>query len=169
MPHDPEELDDEKLAELERFFAPLASVLVAFAERHNLRIEKYHRGQPNWSFIFRLSDQGSLGHLQVLRTGAEEVLIAGHREQRDVERLRRFIALVGQVTVPRDSPHFADALKTMLAAIINLPTSQLKPDGFDHLSRRQEFARACEYFAAQPLAKLDCLGAPFAPSFPAGP
>jgi hypothetical protein len=154
MHQDPEHLDDEELAEVERFFAPLAPLLVAFAERHNLRIEKYHRGQSNWSFIFRLLEEGSRGHVQVLRTGVNEVLIAGNREQRDFERFRRFIGRVGHVTLLRDSPHFADALKAMLAEVINLPTSHLKPDSFDWSSRTHEFLRAREFFAAEPLARL---------------
>ena len=57
------DLTDAKLADFERFFAPLA--LEAFAQRHNLQVEKYRYAWPNWSFHFRIDDEGSRGHLQV--------------------------------------------------------------------------------------------------------
>jgi hypothetical protein len=125
-----EDLVDHKLADFEGFFAPLASVLVAFGERHNLRIEKYHRGQPNWSFHFRIGELGR-GHLQVLGSGPSEVLIAGGREQRDFERYLRFIGQVGAVRVPMDCPQFAQELGEVLLEIVDLPTSELRTDGFD--------------------------------------
>lgn len=155
---DPELLTDAKLADFERFFAPLAPVLEAFAERHNLRIEKYHRAQANWSFLFRLAEEGSRGHLQVLRVGDNKVLIAGHRERRDFGRLRRFISFegIGNATLSRDDPQFAEQLESMLVRTVNYPDSELKSDGFDYSTRsREENDIGRKVFAAEPLVRLD--------------
>jgi hypothetical protein len=57
MIRDPD-LTDAMLADFERRYAPLAPMLVAFAKRHNLRLEKYHYAQPNWSFHCRIGESG---------------------------------------------------------------------------------------------------------------
>ena len=75
------DLTEEKLAEFERFFSPLAPMLAAFAERHNLQVEKYRYAQLNWSFYFRIDEEGSRGHLQVQRADDNRVFIAGSRDR----------------------------------------------------------------------------------------
>jgi hypothetical protein len=155
---DPEDLTDEKLADFERFFAPLAPMLEAFAERHNLRIEKYHRGQPKWAFLFRLVEEGSRGHVSVLWVGDDQVFILGGRERRDFERFRSFSARggVGQLTLSRDDPQFAEQLEAMLTNTVNYPDAQLKSDGFDYSTRsREENDLGRRLFAAEPLVRLD--------------
>jgi hypothetical protein len=44
-------------AESERFFAPIAAMLGAFAESHHLQIAKEH-GSSAWNFHFGLRDEG---------------------------------------------------------------------------------------------------------------
>jgi hypothetical protein len=158
MYDDPELLTEAKLAELERFFAPLAALLQAFAERHNLRIDKYHRAQANWSFIFRLVGEGTIGHIQVLRVGDNQVLIAGHRERRDFEGFRRFISRggVATLTLSRDDPRFAEELESMLVRTVSHPDSRLVSDGIDWSTRsREENDLSRRLFAAEPLVRLD--------------
>jgi hypothetical protein len=46
---------DFNVKELERFFSALASVLESFAQRHNLRLEKYYHQAPSWGFLYWLS------------------------------------------------------------------------------------------------------------------
>jgi hypothetical protein len=146
---------DEILAEYERFFLPLAPTLEAFAARHHLRIERYQKGQANWSFIFRMGEDGSLGHLQVLRIRDDQVLVVAHREQRDFQHCVRLIGAVGEIRLKRDDPQLAEQLKAMLAKIVNVPKSELRPDRFDWASRRDEFLTARGLFAAEPLVSLD--------------
>ncbi len=155
---DPEDLTEAKLADFERFFAPLAPILEGFAERHNLRIEKYHRAQASWSLIFRLAEEGTRGSIQVLRVGIDQVFIAGNRERRDFERFRRFISYrgIGTVTLAREDPQFAQQLESMLTKTLNYPDPQLKSDGFDYSTRsREENDLGREVFAAEPLVRLD--------------
>ena len=151
---DPENPDTETLAEYERFFSPLAPMHEAFAEEHNLRIETYHRGQPNWSFLFRMAEEGSLGHLQVLRVGPDQVLVAGHREQRYFENCVRLIGVVGEARLKRDDPQLEGQLMTMLSKVVNVPQTELRTDGFDWTSRREEFLLASRLIAAEPLVSL---------------
>jgi hypothetical protein len=44
--------EPEPLAQLERFFAPLAPAIVDLVERHNLLLEKYYHEAPMWSLEF---------------------------------------------------------------------------------------------------------------------
>src|SRR5579872_732750 len=44
---------DFNVKELERFFSALAPVLEGFAQRHNLRLEKYYHEEPSWGFLCR--------------------------------------------------------------------------------------------------------------------
>ena len=151
---DPENPDTETLAEYERFFSPLAPMLEAFAEQRNLRIETYHRGQPNWSFLFRMAEEGSLGHLQVLRVGHDHVLVAGQREQRYSEKCVRLIGVVGETRLKREDPQLEGQLIAMLSKVVNLPKTELRTDGFDWSSRRDEFLLASRLIAAEPLVSL---------------
>jgi hypothetical protein len=160
MYDDPEYLTDAKLEQFERFFAPLAPALEAFAQRHNLRIEKYHRAQPNWSLHFRMDDLGSRGHLQILKVGDNQVLVAGHRERIDLEGSRRLIVGGGvdKVTLTTADPQVREHLRSMLLKIINYPESEMVSDGFDWLRAqrsREERDMVFRLFVAEPLVSLD--------------
>jgi hypothetical protein len=135
------DLTEEKLAEFERFFSPIASTVLGFAERHNLgAVEKYRWAHAQWVFDFRLAEEGSRGHLQVGRTVDEQVSIMGTTDHLDLKAYRRLVSVgaIGRVTVPRDAAQVADALEDVLIRIVTLPISEMRPDGWDHSSWRVE-------------------------------
>lgn len=156
MIRDPD-LTDEKLAEFEQFYSPIAATLTAFAERHNLRIEKYRYAQANWSFEFRMAEKGSRGHLQVLRVRDEQVMVVGSADHLDFKECRRLVTNggVGQVTLPRDATQVADALEDVLIRIVTLPISEMRPDGGDHPQWCVDANQARAALAAMPLVKMD--------------
>jgi hypothetical protein len=153
------DLTDEKLAEFEQFYSPIAATLTAFAERHNLRIEKYRYAQANWSFEFRLTEYGSRGHLQVLRVRDEQVMVVGSADHLDLWACRRLVTNggVGEVTLPRDAAQVADALEEVLIRIVTLPISEMRPDGGDHPSWCVDRDQVRAGLAAMPLVKMDKL------------
>src|SRR5439155_3182766 len=53
MPNGNPNFETEELPAFEAFFRPLAPLLERFAATHNLKIERYHRQLPAWSFRFR--------------------------------------------------------------------------------------------------------------------
>jgi hypothetical protein len=117
-------------AEFERRYAPLTPMLLAFAKRHNLRLEKYHYAQPNWSFHFRIGETGR-GHLQVMRPRDDEVVVVGHREEFDFDRGRRYIAISRPLTLTRlrlDSPDIEKTVKAALERVVKVPLSELELD-----------------------------------------
>jgi hypothetical protein len=158
MIRDPD-LTDEKLAEFEQFYSPIAATLTAFAERHNLRIEKYRYAQANWSFEFRMAEYGSRGHIQALRVRDEQVMVVGHADHLDLWRCRRLVTNggVGEVTLPRDAAQVGDALEDVLTRIVTLPISEMRPDGGGHSSwcAEREANQVRAGLAAMPLVKMD--------------
>jgi len=156
MVRDPEHPDAEMLAEWERYFASVAHTLNAFAELHQLRIEKYEKGSAAWNFRFRLGDGGQ-GLVQALRSGTNELFIAGSRERRDLERFRRFTRRWEPQVVSRDDPRLELILKSLLKEIVELPTEHLESDGKDYTGRwpRRDFPALRAYLASLPLATID--------------
>ena len=65
---------DFNVKELERFFSALAAVLEGFAQRHNLRLEKYYHQAPSWGFLFR-HPSGGVGKIEVQRVSEATVCI----------------------------------------------------------------------------------------------
>src|SRR5256885_16709010 len=125
------ELADDKFAELEGCFSPLAPMLQAFAERHNLRIEKYRHLSPRWDFVFR-PGADEIGCIMVLREDRDGVSVFGVRELRDVERFRRAIRSWRGSIIFRDDPRLEGALKSLLVEIVTSSRDELKFDGEDY-------------------------------------
>ena len=89
MPNGEPRLHASNRAETEKFFAPIADALAAFAERHNLKLEKYYHEAPSWSFAFR-HPKGGVAKVEVSRTGqAPEVSCAWWYD--DYDTLQRHI------------------------------------------------------------------------------
>jgi hypothetical protein len=157
--YDPD-LTEEKLAEFERFFSPIAPTIMAFAERHNLqKIEKYRWAHAQWIFDFRMAEEGSRGFLQVARTLSEQVHIGGTADHLDLKEGVRLVSKeeIGNVVVPRESLQVADALEDVLVRIVTLPLAEMRPDGGDHsrwrMEREGNQVRAA--LAALPLVRMD--------------
>jgi hypothetical protein len=157
MVRDPEHPDAEMLADWERYFAPVAHTLTAFAELHQLRIEKYEKGSAAWNFHFRLRD-GGLGLVQALRSGTNDLFIAGSRERRDLDPFRRFTRRWEPQVVSRDDAQLNVILKSLLTEIVELPTEQLESDGRDYTTNRwpqRDFSALRAHIASLPLATID--------------
>jgi len=122
---------DGRLGEFDEFFSPLAPMLHAFAERHNLQLEKYHHESASWDFEFRLS-LDEIGKIQVLRTERNSVSLFGVREVWDLERFRRATRQWYGTEVSRDDPRLQGALDSLLAKIVTLPRNDLKFDTKDY-------------------------------------
>ena len=140
-------------ADFEQRYAPLAPMLLGIARRHNLRIEKYRYAQPNWSFHFRIGDNGR-GHLQVMRPSANDVVVVGHREEFDFERGRRYGKIGGaltQTTLTLDSPDIEKTVKAALERIVKVPLSELEL----HAPPRQSTAGWRASIGGEPLVTLD--------------
>jgi hypothetical protein len=143
-------------AESERFFAPIAAMLSAFAKSHNLQIAKYEHGSSTWNFHFRLRDDGT-GLLQAMRSGENDLLLFGSRSRRDREQFRLFSRGWHGPVIPRDDPRLEVALTSLLREIVELPTESLESDGKDYRSLWQynDPAEGRAYVASLPLAKID--------------
>jgi len=59
---------------IEGFFSSLRSSIEAFAERHNLRIQKYYHDSPSWDLLFRHPARG-VGKIDILRRDEMHVAI----------------------------------------------------------------------------------------------
>jgi hypothetical protein len=69
-------LTKEEHEELERFFAPLAASLEAFAQLHGLKVDKYYHGGHSWGFLFLHPVKGT-GKIQVRRHDGSHVQVHG--------------------------------------------------------------------------------------------
>jgi hypothetical protein len=143
-------------AESERFFAPIAAMLGAFAESHHLQIARYEHGSAAWYFHFRLRDNGQ-GALYVGRSGENDLLLFGSRERRDPERFRSFSRSWHGPVIARDDPRLELALTSLLKEIVELPTESLESDGKDYrfLWQNNDPAEGRAYIASLALAKID--------------
>src|SRR6478609_7672079 len=151
-----DDLDRALHAESERFFAPIASMLSAFAESHHLKIAKYEHGSSTWNFHFRLRDNGQ-GLLQAMRSGENDLVLFGSRGRRDHERFRLFSRSWQGPVIARDDPRLELALTSLLKEIVALPTESLGSDGKDYrfLWQYNDPAEGRAYIASLPLAKID--------------
>ena len=80
---------DFNVKELERFFSALAAVLEGFAQRHNLRLEKYYHQAPSWGFLFR-HPSGGVGKIEVQRVSEATVCILSYWWYDDFDAATRF-------------------------------------------------------------------------------
>jgi hypothetical protein len=74
LPNGDAEFHAQKRPELDRFFAPIADILTAFARQHNLKLERYYHQAPSWSFTFR-HPRGGVGKIEVCREDACKVSV----------------------------------------------------------------------------------------------
>ena len=93
---------DFKLKELERFFSVLAAVFESFAQRHNLRLEKYYHQAPSWGFLFR-HPSGGVGKIAVQRANEATVCILSDWWYDDFDAATRFIRTASAGPMPLNS------------------------------------------------------------------
>jgi hypothetical protein len=115
---------------LERFFAPIARALEDFAARHGLRLSKYEKQNPSWSYLFR-HPAGGVAHIQVLRADGATVHVVAHWHICDFEAFRRSTLSLGGSRIRSDDPGLSALLESTLAHLLALSTDRLVPDGVD--------------------------------------
>lgn len=117
-----------QLPQLESFFSKIATVLETFAQKHNLKLEKYYHDFPAWSFLFRHPLAG-LGHIQVTKKGDEAVTIAGMWWVDDHRTMTRASKDTITENVPADPIDLAEALEESLHQILSWPLGQWDETG----------------------------------------
>lgn len=116
-------LDRSQKAELDRFFAPIANALEDFAEKHNLRVERYYHDAPSWYFIFR-HPKGGVGKMEIYRKGEDKVQPVFARWFDDYDTLQRHIKVCTQPELAMDPAAIATSLETGLNLILSWRVDQ---------------------------------------------
>jgi len=111
---------DFDLAEMERFFAPLAGAIGRFAESRNLAIQKYYHESPAWDLCFK-HPIGGLGTIHLTRT-PEGALHLSAGVWKDVyEEFTRYIRRVARQRVEKDEASLTNELTRLLDEILTWP------------------------------------------------
>jgi hypothetical protein len=90
MPNGHPDFDVKERKELDRFFSALAPALEGFAQRHNLRLQKYYHQAPSWDFLFR-HPSGGVGQIEVQRASEATISIVSDWWYDDYDAATRFI------------------------------------------------------------------------------
>src|SRR5439155_15236553 len=108
---------DFNVKELGRFFSALAAVLEGFAQRHNLRLEKYYHQAPSWGFLFR-HPSGGVGKIEVQRVSEATVCILSYWWYDDFDAATRFIRSASVEPMPVNS-EIAGELEHALSELLS--------------------------------------------------
>jgi hypothetical protein len=142
--------DRSESAELDRFFAPLASTLESFAERHNLKLERYYHDSPSWHFIFK-HPEGGVGKMEMFRQGDDKVRPSLMWWFDDYDTLQRHSKVRVQTGLPMDPATIVTSLEAGLNLILSWRMGQWDKtyDGY-HVWRktwtRDEFIKLPEQY-----------------------
>ena len=107
--------------ELERYFAPIASAIEAFARRRNLLIDKYYHDAPAWFLRFRHPQEGDAS-ISVVRDSDHQVTMFSTWHIDDNERRVRTIYWRGPRHLARDSRVISEGLAEELSALVAAPS-----------------------------------------------
>jgi len=117
MPNGDPDFGLKQKPELERFFGVIGTVLEEFAQRHNLRIEKYYHQSPSWSFLFR-HPKGGIGQIEVQRASEATISIVSDWWYDDYDAATRFIRSASVGPVPLNS-ELASGLEKALSELLS--------------------------------------------------
>jgi len=122
-----------ELPALERFYAPIADLLQAFAVRHGLVLSKYEKGNHSWDFLFR-HPAGGVARVQVLEAQENAVHLVAHWGIADFNAgtRRRWSADRGVLNLM--DPGLATVLDKLLREVLTLKVEDALPDGVDYRS-----------------------------------
>lgn len=90
MPNGHPDWTINELPKLEEFFSKIEEVLVSFAKRYNLMIDKYYHQSPSWDLIFR-HPMGGIGQIEVNKYKDESVIVSPVWWLDDYETGKRFL------------------------------------------------------------------------------
>ncbi|MGA3080838.1 MAG: hypothetical protein ABSD44_05600 [Terracidiphilus sp.] len=116
LSHDPHY--EEIIAGYEVFFSPMSELIVAFAKRHNLLLQKYYHDAPSWSLCF-LYPSGGVARIDLNRKSEHIVRISGIWWVDDYDSCTRSIKETDSIEcepiVSKVEPHLIKILKSVLS------------------------------------------------------
>lgn len=109
--------DADYIAELERFFAPVAHHIDDFASQHNLLLEKYYHEAPMWSLGFA-HPAGGQARLDVARTKDDGLSVGASWWLDDYDSFTRSIRTNESMPVARNGEALKSELERLLSEVL---------------------------------------------------
>ena len=111
---------DFDLRRQERWFAPLANGITAFALEHNLFIDRYYHDSPSWDLRFS-HPKGGNASISISNVAPDQASIGSSWYVDDYDHFTRSIHWRAARSVPKDAELVRQALADELHAIIAVP------------------------------------------------
>lgn len=108
---------------VQSWFAAVAAVLLAFAERHNLLVDRYYHDSPSWSFRFN-HPRGGQASVSVHCNAGSSASIDSSWHIDDYDRFTRYIHRRKPREVAKVESVLAQELEAEFAAILSVPLGQ---------------------------------------------
>lgn len=100
-------------------FGPFSASIEAFANAHNMKIERYVDQGPMWNLLFA-HPQGGVGMISILRDTVETVKIVGNWWYDDDENFKRYAVNPDPRIVQAVSGGVSEALEMCLKRLLSL-------------------------------------------------
>ena len=125
---------DFDLEAVQQWFAPITSVLMSFAERHNLLVDRYYHDSPSWTFRFN-NPRGGQASIGVSCNAGEIAVIHSSWHVDDYDRFTRFIHWRKPREVSKDANALIEELELEFSAILAVPLEQWNQvaDGYSNI------------------------------------
>ena len=117
MPNGDPSFDEKKLPFLEAFFDRIALPLNTFAQRHNLRIEKYTHQSPSWDFTFK-HPKGGVGKIEVLKKTDTSIKVNAYWWIDNYEKATRSIKNLNPIEMSIGDPDLINILDQILQYVV---------------------------------------------------
>ncbi len=99
MPNGTPDFRENAETDYDRFFGPLAGELHDFADRHELKLEKYYHEASVWSFLFR-HPLGGVAKIDVSKESEDTIKLWKYWWQDDYDQGIRFLRQEQSATFP---------------------------------------------------------------------
>lgn len=125
---------DFDLAVAQKWFSPIAGVLVAFATRHHLLLDRYYHDCPTWTFRFN-HPRGGQASVGLSCHAGPSALIHSSWHVDDYDRFTRFIHWRKPREVSKDEQAVTEELERELSVILAIPLGQWNQvaDGYSNI------------------------------------
>jgi len=121
MPNGTPDFHQTTEPEYDRFFEPIAIAVSTFAERHNLKLEKYYNEAPVWSLLFR-HPRGGVAKIDIEKDGEDHCKLRKSWWRDDYDKGVRSIRQAQVPEFRRDSARVALLLNDALHDILSWPS-----------------------------------------------
>lgn len=106
------------IAGYEEFFSPFKEVVLAFANRHNLLLDKYYHDAPDWSLCF-LHPANGHAKISLSRTSESEIHISGLWWIDHYDSFTRYIRTSKSVTLNRLDSGVRQVMEDCLSEVLS--------------------------------------------------